>query len=93
MSVLHFNNETKIGIVHVLFCVYHYYNFSQIKAIKNLFLWKTLHHIISVQVNIPTVPTKPFIYCTTGKLSSNAKTGFVRALDVKISHSDQVIDY
>ncbi len=39
MSVLHFNNATKIGILHVLIrIVYCDYDFSRIKVIKNLCL-------------------------------------------------------
>ncbi len=39
MSVLHLDNATKIGILHVLIqFVYFDYDFSQIKVIKNLCL-------------------------------------------------------
>ncbi len=40
MSVLHFNNATKIGILHMSYfdlCLL--YDFSRIKVIKNLFTW------------------------------------------------------
>ncbi len=39
MSVLHLDNVTKIGILHISsICVYFDYDFSQIKVIKNLCL-------------------------------------------------------
>ncbi len=41
MSILYFNNATKIAILHVLIKLFFTseYDFSRIKVIKNLFTW------------------------------------------------------